>query len=104
MQARHWRLLAPGCFDHRAWSGEIVVYVHATGETHALDGLASTVLAALIRAPGSQVDADGPLGWLDPDAEAGEVPTPDERAQLQAVFCTLERLGLVERVDVLNGR
>lgn len=68
-----WRGVPPGAYEWRQWDDEAVVFVHATGDTHALSAQASAVLATMRAHPGETRAA---AGWLGTDSAAGGDPSP----------------------------
>lgn len=88
-----WRLAQPGAFEWRQWDDEAVVFVHATGDTHALNVEASALLGAL------RTDADAArtaAQWLE---SAGyDLAAPDDDAAEQ-LMGHLETIGLVRRLS-----
>jgi PqqD family protein of HPr-rel-A system len=46
-----WRPAAPDAIAWREWEGEVVLYNHATGDTHHLDPLGGRVMLSLLRHP-----------------------------------------------------
>lgn len=88
-----WRLAPPGAFEWRQWDDEAVVFVHASGDTHALNAEASALLAALRADPAAARTA---AQWLE---SAGyDTATPDDDAAEQ-LMAQLEAIGLVRRLS-----
>jgi PqqD family protein of HPr-rel-A system len=86
-----WCPVPLGAFEWRQWDDEAVVYVHATGDTHALGPEASALLTALRARPEECRTA---AEWLEP---AGLDPaSPDDDAAEQ-LLRQLELIGLVRR-------
>jgi hypothetical protein len=48
MASSQWQVASGGSFSWRQWAGLAVVFVHATGDTHALSTEATAVLARMI--------------------------------------------------------
>ena len=48
---RIWRLTPAVRLDRRVWDDEVVVFNHASGQTHLLDALSNTVLARFENRP-----------------------------------------------------
>lgn len=93
----------PACFDWRAWDDEAVVFVHASGDTHALGPAASALLLAMLRDGGPARQAPAWLALIT-DAAPGEPATADtapitdaEALAFEQVLLGLERIGLVVR-------
>lgn len=87
-----WRLAPPGAFEWRQWADEAVVFVHATGDTHALNAEASALLAALRGQPDAERSA---AQWLE---SAGyDMAASDDEAAEQ-LMGHLESIGLVRRL------
>jgi PqqD family protein of HPr-rel-A system len=87
-----WRLAPPGAFEWRQWGDEAVVFVHASGDTHALSAEASALLAALRAQPQAERSA---AQWLE---SAGyDLAAPDDDAAEQ-LMGHLEAIGLVLRL------
>ena len=81
------------------WDQEAVVYVHATGATHALSPSASAVLATLLEHPGEWLSCEAWLAALsagDADEAFGPSDAEDLRS-LRAVLDELESIGLAVR-------
>lgn len=88
-----WRLAPPGAFEWRQWDDEAVVFVHASGDTHALNAEASVLLGALRADPSAARTA---AQWLE---RAGyDTATPDDDAAEQ-LMAQLEAIGLVRRLS-----
>ncbi len=86
-----WCLVPRGAFEWRQWDDEAVVFVHATGDTHALGAEASAMLAALRARPD---EARTAAQWLE---SAGfEAAASDDDAAEQ-LMTQLELIGLVRR-------
>jgi PqqD family protein of HPr-rel-A system len=47
-----WCPVAPDAVAWREWEGEVVLYNHATGDTHHLDPFGGSVMLSLLRHPG----------------------------------------------------
>lgn len=78
--------------ERREWDGEAVVFVHASGDTHALSVEASALLAAMSGQAGPPRAA---VQWL---ALAGfDIEGPDPDAQADALMAQLGATGLIER-------
>jgi PqqD family protein of HPr-rel-A system len=81
------------------WDQEAVVYVHATGATHALSPSASAVLATLLEHPGECLSCEAWLAALsagDADEDLGPSDTEDLKS-LHVVLDELESIGLAVR-------
>lgn len=96
----NWRAAPLDAYLWCEWDGECVVYVHASGDIHALSPAASAALPLLRTLAGRTL----PLaGWCRSiRIEAGEpadaVPDEAERAEVEQFLQGLAALGLVERV------
>lgn len=79
----------------------MVVFVHSTGDTHALSPAASAVLATMLDNPGSALSA---AEWLEAAAQeepaAAEVADADELHRFEVMLGELEAIGLVQRVAI----
>lgn len=96
-----WALRPDAEFEWRDWDGDVVVFVTATGDVHALSPVAGLMLKTMLQHRG----AFHPAGfWLDQlaggaEAEAAE---PATEAELQAcvdLLRGLHHIGLVEQRD-----
>lgn len=92
MSAR-WRLAPPGAFEWRQWADEAVVFVHTTGDTHALNADATALLAACRAEPEAERTA---AQWL---ACAGYDPADAGADAAEELMGPLEALGLVRRLS-----
>jgi hypothetical protein len=100
--ALRWRAADRAAFDMRQWDGEVVLYVLATGETHALPPIHSaSFLTLLEQAPSTQ-----PATYWLAAMSAGEVPDGSpaggahdaaDLAVLTGVLTELHGIGVVER-------
>jgi hypothetical protein len=88
-------------FDSRQWDDDIVIYVVATGETHALAPAHSATLTLLLAHPGALRTAAQWLSLMDDEAESGADAVQRDEAELTAVqgaLADLHRIGVVERL------
>jgi len=76
-------------FEWRQWAGEAVVFVHATGDTHALSADASALMSAMLK---QDTEPRSAAQWLD---VAGYDGAADHDAG--ALMAHLESIGLVQR-------
>jgi hypothetical protein len=96
-----WAAADARCFDSRQWADDIVLYVVATGETHALAPAHSATLALLLAHPDAPRTADQ---WLRLMAEEGESGAdlapldPAEQVAVQGALADLHHLGVVQRL------
>jgi PqqD family protein of HPr-rel-A system len=89
-----WVALDSGHCDSHRWGDETVVYVLATGETHALGPGHSAVLDLLLESPGS---ARAARQWLALLADDGERQDAADLAAIRSALIDLHRIGVVER-------
>ena len=80
-----------GAYDWREWAGEAVVFVHATGDTHALSAQASALVAAMRRHPD---EAHTTAGWL---VIAGRAVDAGDSESEDSLMQGLLAIGLVRR-------
>lgn len=94
-----WSVPAELGLDWRLWDEDLVVYVHLSGDTHALSPAASGVLATLLEQRGvSRSSAD----WLHALTDAHE-PAPQDGAQADADLTALEeQLAGLERIGAVR--
>jgi hypothetical protein len=100
-----WSLVDAGAFDARIWADGAVVYVAATGETHALTAAAGAVLQRMRECGVRSGSVSDWLLALDPDEGEGEDraqaepdPLPQADVDLLArVFEGLQRIGLLQQ-------
>ncbi len=95
-----WRAADPGGFEIRQWDGEVVLYVLASGETHALTLTHGAAFLTLLEQPG----AGHPAGYWLAAMSAGDVPPSHWDIQdaadlevLTGVLADLHAIGVVER-------
>ena len=96
-----WRVVDTGGFDSRQWGDDIVLYVAATGETHALAPAHSATLALLLEQPGPPRTAAEWLALMPGDIEPDASPAQQDDADLNAIdqaLADLHRIGVVERL------
>lgn len=86
-----WRGIAPNDYEWREWASEAVVFVHATGDTHALSAEASAVLGAMRVHPD---EALTPPEWL---TLAGYASDSDDVELDETIMQGLLTIGLVRR-------
>jgi hypothetical protein len=102
--ALRWRAADRAAFDMRQWDGEVVLYVLASGETHALPpSHSASFLTLLEQAPVAQ-----PAAYWLVALSAGEVPDGSpagpgahddaDLAVLTGVLNDLHGIGVVERL------
>lgn len=94
-----WSAGPASCFDCRSWNGETVVFVSASGDTHALSVQASLVLAMLLESPEAARSAPA---WLDIIFPADDQSPADEADgkdddKLEQLLLGLEKIGVVRR-------
>ena len=94
---RLWRARPLAVADRRVWGDQTVLYVLASGETHALDEAASAVLGTLTEHPGTAATAED---WLQrllrSSVEDDEPVLQEELAACEAALMLLEKLGVIE--------
>ncbi len=99
-----WAVVDSSHFDHRQWGDELVLYVVATGETHALGVAHSASMALLMEHPGMARTAAQWLALMtDEDPSEVNQPLPQDSADLvvlDGALADLRRLGVVERLPV----
>jgi hypothetical protein len=96
-----WAAAAACGFDSRQWGDDIVLYVVATGETHALAPAHSATLGLLLAHPGAPRTAAQWLNLMVDEGESGGDQAPPEPAELAAVYgalADLQQIGVVERL------
>lgn len=86
-----WTVAAVGAFEWREWGGEAVVFVHASGDTHALSAEATALVAAMRAEPWAERSA---AQWLD---AAGFEATSTVNKDAEELMGRLETIGLVRR-------
>jgi PqqD family protein of HPr-rel-A system len=89
-----WSALDSSHYDSRLWGDDRVVYVLATGETHALGPAPSATLALLLENPGK---AHAAADWLALMADDGEGLAADDLAAISSALADLHRIGVVLR-------
>ncbi len=85
-----WRLPPAVRFDRRAWGEEIVVFNLASGQTHLLDALSNTALAAFEDRPWTVAALARTL------ASDFAVAPPEMLDRLNTIVGEFERLGLLD--------
>lgn len=85
-----WRLPTTVQFDRRTWDEETVVFNLASGQTHLLDALSVTVLAAFEDRPWTVAALAQSLA-----SDFAVVP-PEMLKRLNTIVGEFERLGLLE--------
>lgn len=96
-----WGVAQASAFDSRQWGDDIVLYVVATGETHALVPAQSATLALLLEHPGTAVSASR---WLHLMSDDSSLPGPSDQEDqadliaLQEALNYLHHIGVVERL------
>jgi hypothetical protein len=96
-----WAAVDPRRFDSRQWGDDIVLFVVATGETHALAPAHSATFALLLAHPDGPRSAAQWLSLLVDDDDPGARAAPPDAAELVAVqgaLADLQQLGVVERL------
>jgi hypothetical protein len=96
-----WAAAEPRCFDLRQWADDIVLYVVATGETHALAPAHSATLTLMLAHPTAPRTAEQWLRLMveEGEAGAGEAPLdPAERIAIDGALAELQHIGVVERL------
>jgi hypothetical protein len=96
-----WGVVRPAAFDSRQWGDDIVLYVVATGETHALVPAQSATLALLLEHPGTAVSAPRWLNLMSADSSLPAASVQEDQADLialQEALNYLHHIGVVERV------
>jgi hypothetical protein len=97
-----WAAATTRGFDSRQWGDDIVLYVVATGETHALAPAHSATLSLLLANPGTPRRAAEWLGLMLDEGESGAAKAPPEPAELAALYgalADLQHIGVVERLS-----
>ncbi len=104
--APRWRVADATCFDSRQWDEEVVLYVLATGETHALAPAQSATLSLLQEHPDLPRTVPDWLALMSGDADSADRPPAQQllldEADLQALAQALQDLhsiGVVERLS-----
>ncbi len=103
--ARVWRLAPAGAFESRFWDAQAVVYVHATGDTHALSDDASALLSLIMRSEGRSESSQGWLRELlapegDADDAADGTVAPGDLAGFEQLLDSLSAVGLLMSAEV----
>jgi hypothetical protein len=95
-----WCASDASCFDRRSWDDDIVVYVLATGETHALAAAHSATFSLLLEHAGQPRTAADWLALMVEEAPSGDGSQPDlaERWALDQALADLHRIGVVDRL------
>ena len=95
-----WHLNPDETFDFRSWDGEMVVFVHATGDTHALSVDASSLILTMREHPQAGLDGEA---WLALAAGSdGCELAPEARMcdgmAVESLLAGLAAIGLVRRI------
>jgi PqqD family protein of HPr-rel-A system len=93
-----WRLVDPGGVRIRRFDDEAMVFNPLTWETHLLNGVAMSVLDALVSGPRSEAELVGEI-WGD----GGNLGPGSGRDDAERFLHELDALGLVERVGEVEG-
>ncbi len=89
-----WVALDSRFYDSRRWGDDVVVYVLATGETHALGPAHSATLDLLLEDTAHPREA---AQWLARMADDGEGQDAADLAAIRAALADLHRIGVIER-------
>ncbi len=90
-----WAAAAQADFEWREWDGEAVVYVHATGDTHALSAEASTVLIAMMERPGETWPTRTWMALVMPGAAGADDLAEEEVLEFEHLLAGLRQVGVV---------
>ncbi len=93
-----WRVVDAAGFDSRQWGDDIVLYVAATGETHALGSANSSTLALLLEHAGMAHTARQWLHLMTDEPGFDSTNEQQDQADLIAIqdaLNDLHRIGVV---------
>lgn len=100
--AAFWRAADVSTFDTRQWDEDLVLYMLASGETHALAWAHSATFLTLLEQPGTAQTASYWLAAMSAEDETAAAPHKDDATDLQAlvkVLADLHSIGVVERLS-----
>jgi hypothetical protein len=94
-----WAPAPQGTYEIRAWSGQAVVFVARTGDTHCLDAAASALIGLMReQGPVGRSSAQWLRLFLGEDGAEDE-PAAADTQRLEELLAGLEGIGLVTRLD-----